>query len=177
MYDIRECVRDDVRTRAIVELLLSTGVRVSELISINIENIDFDKGEITIHCAKKRQKQDRKAYLTVEATKSLRKYLEYRNTLTSPDGTALFISNRNNGRRVTERLVNSSLREIEKKIGLKKKLTVHVFRRTFATILWKHGCSPLSISKLLGHADTRMSETYYIGLQDEDIKRDYYKYR
>lgn len=177
IFSIRECCRNDIRLRAIIELLLATGVRVSELISINIEDINFDTNEVLIHCAKKRRKEDRILFLTVEAKRCLYNYLEYRNTLDSRDGTALFISNRNHGRRCTERLVNTSLREIEKNTGIKKKLTVHIFRRTLASILFRRGMSSFEISKILGHADARMSETYYIGVQNEDIKRNYYRYR
>lgn len=177
IYDIREASRVNLRTRAIVEVLLATGVRVSELCALNIDDLDFDKCEIIINSAKKRHKEKRILYLTVEASRCLKSYMEYRSLLTSPDGNVLFMSNRNGGRRITERLVNTTLRDIEKKIGLKKKLTVHTFRRTLASILYKRGMQPLDIAHILGHADTRMSETYYIGIQEDEIKKNYYKYR
>lgn len=177
IYDIRETVRSDLRTRAIVELLLATGIRVSELCSINIEDVDLDNKEIIIHCAKKRRKQDRVLFLTVESAKSLEKYLKHRLSLTSRDGTALFIANRNNGKRLTERIVNTSLRRIEAKIGLSKRLTVHMFRKTLASILYRRGMQPLDIAHILGHADTRMGETYYIGIKTDEVKNNYYRYR
>ncbi len=177
IFDIRESSRFNLRTRAIIELLLSTGVRVSELCAINRSDVNLENGEIIIHCAKKRKKQDRILYLTAEAKRCISDYLVYRNKLTSPDGDALFISNRNGGRRCTERIVNGTLKEIEEKAGIKKRLTVHVFRRTLASLLYRRGMKPLDIAHILGHADTRMSEKYYIGLRDEDIRRDYYKYR
>ena len=176
IYAVREKARESIRTRAIVELLLSTGIRVSELIAIDRKDIDFDKKEILIHCAKKRNKETRICFLTVEAKECLLDYLKYRNTLTSPDGDALFISNRDNGRRVTERLVNTTLRRIEREIGLKKHLTVHTFRKTMASRLHAKGMNSMEIAHLLGHADTRTCETYYIGIIHENVKQDYYKY-
>lgn len=177
IYMVREASRKNLRTRAIIELLLATGIRVSELCAINIEDLDFEKNEILIHCAKKRQKEDRVLFLSVEAKISIRNYLEYRTKLRSPDGTALFIANRNGGKRCTERIVNTSLRDIEVETGITKKLTVHTFRRTLASILYKRGMKSLDISHILGHADTRMSETYYIGVQHEDVKNNYFRYR
>ncbi len=177
IYDIRESVRGDLRTRAIIELLLATGIRVSELCAINIEDVNLENKEIVIHCAKKRRKQDRVLFLTVEAIKALEKYLSYRMKLSSRDGSPLFMSNRNKGRRVTERLVNTSLRNIEKEVGLKKKLTVHMFRKTLASLLYRRGMQPLDIAHILGHADTRMGETYYIGVKTDEVKNNYYRYR
>ncbi len=175
IYAIREQSRINLRTRAIVELLLATGIRVSELCAINMEDIDFKNNEILIHCSKKRRKEDRILFLTVEAKKCLYDYLIYRNKLTTPDIEALFIANRNGGRRVTERVVNTTLRNIESHVGLKKKLTVHTFRRTLASCLYSKGMSPHDIAVILGHADSRMSETYYIKARLEDVKANYYK--
>ena len=177
IFDIREASRMNLRTRAIVELLLSTGIRVSELCAIDRSDVDLESGEILIHRAKKRKKLTQKLYLTSEAKRCIADYLVYRNTLHSPDEDALFISNRNNGRRCNERLINGTLKEVEEKAGITKHLTVHTFRKTLASLLHKRGMSSLDISIILGHADTRMSERYYIGIRDEDVKRNYYKYR
>lgn len=174
---IRDCVFGDYRTRAIVELLLATGVRVSELINIRIKDVNLDKGEVIIHCAKKRRKQDRICFLTAEAEKSIRDYLDFRQRKQIVESEYLFCANRRGGKPITERMVNEKLRSIEAQIGLSQKLTVHAFRRTFATILYSHGCPTADIAFLLGHCDTRMSETYYVSIKNENVKRNYGRYR
>ena len=177
ILDIRDYVHNDVRTRAIVETLLATGVRVSELINIDIPDVDLENGEIIIHCAKKRNKQDRLIFLTVEAIKSIRTYLDLRQTRGWTACEKLFCANKKGGGPLTERTVNEKLNEIGCKIGLSHKLTVHVFRKTLASLLYRRGMAPLDIAYILGHADTRMSETYYISVRNEDVKRNFSKFR
>lgn len=177
ILDIRDCVHNDVRARAIIETLLATGVRVSELLNIQIDDLDLDNNEITIHCAKKRRKQDRILFLTAEAKKGINEYMRYRLKRGYMDSSYLFVANKKNGKPLTERLVNEGLKKISDKCGLKKKLTVHTFRKTLASILYRRGMQPLDIAYILGHADSRMSETYYIGIKNEDVKRGYAKFR
>ncbi len=177
ILDIRDYIHDDYRTRAIVEVLLSTGVRVSELCNIMIKDVDLDNSEIVIHCAKKRNKQDRVLFLTAEAKKAINNYIDYRDARGWNDSPYLFVSNRKYGRPLSERLVNEKLHAIETALDLKKNLTVHMFRKTLASILYKRGMSPLDIAYILGHVDTRMSETYYINVKNEDVCRNYRRFR
>lgn len=175
VYELRELIHDDIRTRAIVELLLATGVRVSELCSLNISDVDFNTCEVVVHCAKKRNKEDRTVFLTADAKLTLQKYLKYREERGYTDNPALFMSNKKGGKRITERLVNTKLRELEEKLNINKKITVHIFRKTLASRLHSMGFPSLSIAYILGHADTRMSETYYISVKKDMIKTDYAK--
>ncbi len=177
VFNIRNTVFGDLRTRAIVELLLATGVRVSELISIRIDDIDFERSEITIHSAKKRRKMDRLLFLTADAKATIRAYINYRWERGYTSSPYLFVANRKGGKPLTERLVNGKLKDIEVAAGLSKRLTVHTFRKTLASILYRRGMQPLDIAYILGHEDSRMSETYYISVQNEDVKRNYGRYR
>lgn len=179
-YDIvkiRDYVHDKPRERAMVEFLLSTGVRVSELCSIDIKDVILDSGEVAIHCAKKRRKKDRIAFLTPEAIYSIQNYQNWRYKKRFTSCEALFQSNRTCGTRITERIVNITLRGIEKRLGLEVPLTCHVFRKTLASQLHRRGMQNLDVATLLGHVDSRTSEKYYIGVHIDDLKREFIKYR
>ena len=177
ILNIRDYVYGDYRTRAIIETLLATGIRVSELCNILISDIDLNSAEITIHCAKKRQKQDRHIFLTVEAIKAINEYLIYRNSRGWTQSPYLFVANRKGGGPLNERLINEKLHDIETALDLPIRLTVHVFRKTLASLLYRRGMQPLDIAYILGHADSRMSETYYISVRGDEVKRNYSRYR
>ena len=96
--------------------------------------------------------------------KYLLDYLELRKKRNWMDTPALFQLNRRSGVRIKERLVNTELRKIKAAIGLNKKLTCHVFRKTLASELHRKGLDPISISKLLGYESVSTSEKYYINV-------------
>lgn len=175
IVNIRDYLHGNIRSRAMFELLLSTGVRVSEFCSIDVSDVDFINDRITIHSAKKRYKEDRTVFLTAEARKYLIDYLELRKLRGWDNNPALFQSNRRGGARFTERLVNGELRRIEKACGLNIKLTCHVFRRTVASIMHKKGISSYSIAKYLGHTTSATSETYYINVDIDDVHNSFRK--
>lgn len=166
-----------LRLRAIIDFLLATGVRVSEIMAVDIPDVDFRKNEVLIHSAKKRSAEDRRIFLTAEANKHLRDYLEKRYEKGWMATNALFAANKKTSRRLTERDFNMQIQELAKKCGITKHCTVHIFRKTMASILFRRGMSPSKIAKILGHCDSRTSETYYIEIDNEDVKRDYLKYR
>ena len=175
IVNIRDYLYGNVRSRAMFEVLLATGVRVSEFCAIDISDVDFVENKITIHTAKKRYKEDRTVFLTAEARKYLIDYLDLRKEKGWDNSPALFQSNRKGGDRFTERLVNGELRRIEKACNLKKKMTCHVFRRTVASTLHRRGMSGCSIAKYLGHTTSATSETYYINVDVTDLQYSYRK--
>ena len=176
---IREYLHGEkhLRSRAMVEFLLATGVRVSELCSTDVKDVDFINSKVTIHSAKKRCNEDRVCFLTPEAKKFLRDYQELRRKKGWDNDAALFQANRKGGKRITERMVNEELRNLEKVLNVDKKITCHIFRKTLASILHRRGMSTMDIAKYLGHVDTRTSETYYISVDEEELQHNYCKYR
>ncbi len=177
VVNIREYLHGNIRSRAMVEFLLATGVRVSEFCACNISDVDFDRNKVIIHSAKKRNKSDRVVFLTAEAKKYLKDYLELRKSRGWDNSPALFQSNRKGGVRATERLVNGELCSIEKAIGLDKHLTCHVFRKTCSGILHRRGMSSVDISRILGHSDSSTFEKYYIDVSVETLQQNYQIYR
>ena len=176
IVNIREYLHGNIRSRAMVEFLLATGVRVSEFCAIDVDDVDYINNKVTIHSAKKRNKEDRTVFLTAEAKKYLIDYQNLRKEHGWDNSPALFQSNRKNGSRFTERLVNEELRRIEGELHLDKKLTCHIFRRTLASRLHARGMSNVDVAKILGHEDCSTAEKYYINVAVDRLQYDYAKY-
>lgn len=140
-----------LRDRLILELLYGTGIRVSELCNIKIKDIDFNKK--TINIIGKGDKE-RVVLYGEYCLEILNKYMKIRNS----DNEYLILSNNNNKINVTT--VQKILKEILKKASIKKNITPHVFRHTFATHLLNEGCDILTVKELLGHSSLDTTQIY-----------------
>jgi len=165
--DIKDACRT-LKEKALIELLFSTGMRVGEVALLNISDLDLQNKRVTIFG----QKTDeyRTGMLNTSAVKALRRYISSRDYCTG----ALFISDR----KPHNRLQNSSLEQIVKKVAERAgvtriPVTVHVFRKTFATVLYRKTKDVLLVSKLLGHSKTDMTVQYYL---KDDIDDMQYRY-
>jgi len=146
-----------LRDNAILQLLFSTGLRVSELVSLN-SDIDLSKDEMSI-----RGKGDkvRVVFFSPEAKEAVQRYLDARKDLDE----ALFV---NMGSNATEhvdlRLTSRSVERIVKlhatRAGITKKVTPHVVRHSFATDLLQNGADLRSVQALLGHANIATTQVY-----------------
>lgn len=146
-----------LRDKAIIELLFSTGLRVSELCSIN-RDIDFTQDELSV-----RGKGDkiRVVFLSTEAKRVAMEYLKKRTDMDE----ALFVQlGRNAPKDKTLRLTARSIERIVKyyaiKAGISKKVTPHVIRHSFATDLLQNGADLRSVQALLGHANIATTQIY-----------------
>lgn len=163
---LRDVCKDNKRDLALIDLLLSTGIRVSELTNLKLKNIDFNAGEITIYGEKTRTW--RKVYLTVDATKHITDYLNDRENYSE----YLFNSNKKPYGKVCNQSIERILKSIAKRANINKHCTVHLFRRTLATRLYKKGMDMKYIASILGH-NVRTLEECYLIISDEDIKSRY----
>lgn len=148
-----------IRDQTVIDILASTGLRVSELSSLNRDAVAPD-GSITVYSSKTRGY--RTVYLNSRASQSLQAYLAGR----TDDNPALILSCR--GRRLGSCGIEAIVHQAAS--GLLHTVTVHSFRRYFATSLHRRGCSLTYISRLLGHASTSMTDQYYIQLCDKDLR-------
>lgn len=165
-------VQCNIRDKALIAFLLSTGVRVGEAASMDRSCVDLLRGEVTFRGEKSRIGKYRTVYLDTRARKYLSEYLETR----KDNNPALFASIRiYNGQ--PRRLGNAAIEKITHAVveaaGItdRKKGTVHVFRRTFATRLASHGCPIEVIQELMGHADPGTTLKHYVARSRERMQR------
>lgn len=152
-----EC--SDVRERALLEFLYSTGVRAEECKNVNLNDIDFYRGEVIIRSGK--GSKERTTYLTEVATLWLKKYLETR----SDNDIALFMGKRG---RLSVRGIEVIVKRIAEKAGVEG-AHPHRFRHTLASKMIERGAPVTVVKEILGHEslDTTM---IYVTLNDEEIK-------
>ena len=150
-----------LRDRAMLELLFSTGLRVSELCSLP-RDINLKSDELSV-----RGKGDkiRVVFISDDAKTTLKKYLDKRDDMDD----ALFVQTRTGGAKLAEdrdtlRLTPRSVERIIKyyavKAGISKKVTPHVIRHSFATDLLRNGADLRSVQMLLGHANIGTTQIY-----------------
>lgn len=147
-----------LRDRAILEVLYSSGVRVSELTGLNLRDVDFSEG--TIRVLGKGGKP-RIALLGSFAIDALKRYLSFARQDAAPD-EPLFIG-RCGGRgkkHITQRMVQRLVRKYTLASGINKTPTPHSLRHTFATHLLDRGVDLRTIQELLGHANLSTTQRY-----------------
>lgn len=154
------------KERAIIEFLLASGVRVSELCSIRLSDISFDTLAITVKEGK--GSKQRTVYINELASKHLVEYLTSRNVY----GDYLFYNKKKEP--LNPGGVRFLLKEIENRAGINN-VHPHRFRRTFATGLANRGMDIQEIGKLLGHANLNTTLTY-VYTSEERIRTSYLKY-
>lgn len=157
--------KDGVRDRLIIEMLYATGVRVSELINIKYEDIDFNNRRIRV-CGK--GNKERIVYYGEYAEDVLK---EYMSTHKKNDYGYVFTNYK--GEQITDRGIRYIIDNIMKKLSVKVHVTPHVLRHTFATDMLNNGCDIKIVQELLGHASLRTTEVY-THVTNERLKEVYY---
>ena len=152
----------DIRSNLIIELLYSTGVRVSELISIKTNNIDLQKKSILIDPPEKGKSRKERIVFFAEQTKEvIEKYLEFRKIyFKEKDSPWLFPSNNTNDF-LTRRRVLQIMHNLADKIKIDKNLMhPHSFRHAFGNHLLNSGADIRVVQKLLGHSSIMTTQRY-----------------
>ena len=160
------------RDATILELLYATGLRVSELVSLNVSDIDFQ--EAYIRCWGKGSKE-RLVYLYPKVVAELRQYLgSARVTLlgSHKGKKALFVNHR--GGRLTRQWVWSILKTYSKQANIDEGITPHTLRHSFATHLLQNGASLRHVQELLGHSSISTTQVY-THLTTEYLHQEYEK--
>ncbi len=145
-----------LRDKAILHTLFSTGLRVSELCSLNRESINIDSGEFSV--IGKGGKM-RIVFLSDEAKKILKKYLSKRKDIDK----ALFIRHTKNPKedlRLTERTIQRIIKKYAQQAGIVKNVTPHKLRHSFATDLLQNGADIRSVQSMLGHSSITTTQIY-----------------
>lgn len=154
------------KERAIIEVLLSTGLRVSELVSLDIGDIDLER--LSCHVRHGKGDKERKTYMTTVAAKHLRSYLSERKEI----HPAVFLN------RFGDRIAVDGIQHILRTIGQRasvRDVHPHRFRRTFATGLAKRGMDVQEIQRLLGHTNINTT-MIYVTTDESSVQMSYRKY-
>ncbi len=145
------------RDKAMLELLYATGIRVSELVSLNVFDADLDEG--FIRCTGKGSKE-RVVPMGEIAIAALRDYLENARLkiLADPKETAIFLNH--HGRRLTRQGFWKIVKKYAMQAQIRKEITPHTLRHSFATHLLENGADIRSVQEMLGHADISTTQIY-----------------
>ena len=156
-----------IRDVAILTLFLGTGIRNSELVGLNVEDIDFEDMSFAVT----RKGGNRTIlYFNDEVEKTLKAGLQKRSTIEdlSPDEHALFLSLQN--KRISVRTIQELVKKYAKIITPLKKITPHKLRSTFGTNLYRETQDIYLVADFLGHSDVNTTKKHYAA-QSEDFRR------
>ncbi len=140
-----------LRDKAIIETFYSTGIRISELVGLNMAEMDFIGGVLKVMG---KGRKERIVPIGEQAIAALRAYLKERGT----QAQAVFLNK--NGTRITDRGVRNIVTKYLRIAGMKQGVSVHTLRHSFATHLLNRGADLRSVQELLGHANLSTTQIY-----------------
>ena len=157
MKSLLEAAKAGGRDRAIMELLYGTGIRVVEIARLNLNEVDFDEGEIRVFG---KGAKERVVIFGSHARAALKDYLKNGRPqlLKAAKTNAFFIGRR--GSRLTSRQIERIIRLYAKQAGINKKVTPHTLRHSFATHLLEGGADLRMVQELLGHVSLSTTQVY-----------------
>ena len=161
--------RTGIRDRAVLEVLYSTGARLSELCSLTIYDADLQGRMLRIN--KGKGQKDRVVPLGRHAVRFLREYItKIRPHFTRRNRKSRVLFVNQLGRPLSRQMVQIMVRTNAKKAGIKKKVSPHTLRHTFAGQLVKNGADVLAVQKMLGHEQLKTTQGYIRALA-VDLKK------
>lgn len=158
---------DGLRFRALVEVLLGTGMRISEALSLNRDSINFERKEAKIIG---KGNKERTVFFSDRSLEWVRYWLEER----QDNSEVMFISQK--GDRWKKGEINKLFQRHNKKAGMTKHLTPHILRHTMATNLLFNGCPINHVKEILGHNRLETTCRYYLGVDKSKAKEAHGKF-
>ena len=173
LLDIKLNTPFDYRNKAMLELMYSSGLRVSELVDLKLNNIDLDNGYV--RCLGK-GKKERIIPIGEIAIEYLKKYInEYRNSMKKGYYTDNVFLN-NHGKNITRQGFFLIIKNIAKEKNINKNITPHMLRHSFATHLLNNGANLRTIQEMLGHSSITTTQIY-TNVSNDIIKENYEIYK
>ena len=169
LLDINTSTAYDLRNKAMLEVLYATGVRVSELCDLQMSNLFLDDGIIKVFG---KGSKERLVPINETAIKYLREYLRFSrdSLLGTKDSEYVFISSRHT--RITRQAFFKFLKKLCEEKGIKKNISPHILRHSFATHLLNNGAYLRIVQELLGHSDIQTTQIY-THLSNEKLEEEY----
>ena len=157
-----------VRDLAIITLLLGTGIRVSECVGLDIQDVDFRNNGIRVI---RKGGSEMIVYFGEEVETALRQYIEQRSSITPVAGheRALFYSTQR--RRIGVKAVENLVKKYASEITTTKKITPHKLRSTYGTALYRETGDIYLVADVLGHKDVNTTKKHYAALDDDRRRR------
>jgi integrase/recombinase XerC len=158
---------DNIRDYAIIQTFLQTGIRLSELANLRVDEVDLEHRMLTVRQGK--GKKDRQIPLVDEVVKALRNYLRYRNTQLILDDEILFLAK--NGTSLNVSTVKYTIAKYVKRAGIRKKVSVHTLRHTFGAHKADKNMSLATLKELMGHKK-KETTLKYIHLAKTNLRQE-----
>lgn len=157
-----------LRDLALLTLLLGTGIRVSECVGLDIDNVDFDNMGILI---RRKGGYEDVVYFGIEVEDALNAYMEHRKNMNAVSGheNALFLSIQN--KRLTVRSVEKLVKKYAQTVTTLKKITPHKLRSTYGTALYQETGDIYLVADVLGHKDVNTTRRHYAAMADENKRK------
>lgn len=157
-----------LRDVALITLLLGTGIRVSECVGLDLQDVDFDVYGIRIL---RKGGKEAIIYFGEEVGTALLDYLEQREHMVPAEGheNALFLSLQN--RRMAVRSVENLVKKYASRVTTLKKITPHKLRSTYGTALYRETGDIYLVADVLGHSDVNTTRKHYAAQEDERRRR------
>lgn len=149
---------ESTRNRAILEMIYSCGLRVSELVEVQISNVYFEDGFVRIIG---KGNKERLVPIGTQAIKWIGHYIEKtRNHIKIKTGHEDYLFLNRRGSKLTRMMIFTIIKGLVEKAGIKKKISPHTFRHSFATHLVEAGADLRAVQEMLGHASITTTEIY-----------------
>lgn len=167
-----------LRDRAIVELLFSSGLRVSELVGLNRDHINIQRREFMV---RGKGNKDRPVFISTDAADHIKNYLETRNDSLKPlfisyrDTTPQHLDTSGDFRRLTPRSIQRIVKNYALRAGITKHVSPHTMRHSFATDLLMNGADLRSVQSMLGHSNISTTQVY-THVTDQHLKEVHQKF-
>lgn len=169
LFNIRLTKPVDYRNKAILEVMYATGARISEVINLELNQIDFE--ECIIRVVGK-GKKERIIPLDDVAIEALDNYINNYRPFLIKNETCNYVFLNKNGEKISRQMIFKILKNLANKAGITKEISPHTLRHSFASNLLNNGADLRVIQELLGHENLETTEIYS-HLQNKKIKDDY----
>ena len=151
------------RDLALVTLLLGTGVRVSECVGLDIEDVDFKNNGIKVT---RKGGNEMVVYFGPEVEKALKNYLEVRKNIIPVEGHEHALFNSTQRKRIGVQAVENLVKKYARQVTTTKKITPHKLRSTYGTALYQETGDIYLVADVLGHKDVNTTKKHYAALDD-----------
>lgn len=168
-----DCTKySEFRDYTIIQLIFDTGMRISETLSLTINDVDILRKTILIPAEINKSKKDRVVFYSDKMSKIFQRWVKFKDNYV--ENELLFPTQRNTILSTTN--FERNFKIYLKRSGINKNITPHGLRNNFARRCLMSGMPLIILSKILGHSSVTVTESAYLDLQDEDLRREYKNY-